>query len=743
MKVSLRQGLGRGFVRSTSVKPSRYTAGPVAGTMVRQRMSRRERSKRQRRRLPRSLATALLCCAAYDCDAIDRVILQVGQISAAGVQAKNATMTLDVSPSQPSSSPTLEVRAEQLRLNATGTTYDSVDILCANLLIKEPRYACNEGSVSARGGPTGQVAMTASFSYDSSTRAIAASGSGLRLAGAPTRFAGTLQADTWSLSAEGQGLNLAAARELAQPWLPLPPGNVLGGHVGFQLAATGRLDAARRPDGIRAHLSAHTANLNYSNQTGTAVGQNLATTLDVTVASERGKVASNVELQTFGGQVLAGTVLMDFGRNPLKLSTHMESNAQTLNLTDIHIGQADLLDAEGSVLLARKPLTVTRAHFDVQRLDLGAAYRSFLQIALATTDLGALNVGGRATGELDIANDAVSRVNTTLQNVSMADSTARLSLANANGELHWTADSSVTPEPSQLSWSSSSFYGLMGGPVQLAFSTRGAEFVLAANTRLPIFDGALVIHTLALRRLGAPNAELDFDAHLEPISMPLLSRAFGWPILSGQLAGQIPGVTYRDHVLAVQGDLSAHVFDGTLVGSHIELRDPLGPWPRLYADVAARRLDLDLLTHTFSIGSISGRLDADIRGLELFKWVPVAFDARLQTTPGDTSRHLISQKAVTSISSVGGGGGGVAATLQSGVLKFFDQFHYDRIGIRCQLSDEVCLMSGLEPARSGYYLVKGRGLPRIDIIGNAGRVDWTQLVGQIAAGMRSQNILVR
>ena len=47
--------------------------------------------------------------------------------------------------------------------------------------------------------------------------------------------------------------------------------------------------------------------------------------------------------------------------------------------------------------------------------------------------------------------------------------------------------------------------------------------------------------------------------------------------------------------------------------------------------------------------------------------------------------------------------GGVAAALQSGVLKFFKTFHYDQIGIRCQLRDEVCLMSGIEPARDGYW----------------------------------------
>ena len=38
-------------------------------------------------------------------------------------------------------------------------------------------------------------------------------------------------------------------------------------------------------------------------------------------------------------------------------------------------------------------------------------------------------------------------------------------------------------------------------------------------------------------------------------------------------------------------------------------------------------------------------------------------------------------------------------------------------------------MSGVEPApNGGYFIVKGSGIPRIDIIGNAGRVRWSQLL---------------
>ncbi len=726
--------------------------------MVRQRMNPRERPKRESVRRRLHWLAALGCCVAHDCDAINRVILEMGQLSTVGVHAKGATLSLDVS-----SQPKVLAQVSQLHVAQPNSTYRDVEIGCVDLLIKEPLIACYHGSIAARGGPTGQIAMNAAASYDTSNAAVSISGAGLEVAGATTRFAGKLQWGTWTLNAEGQGLDLLEAGKLARPWFQLPQGDTLTGHLSFDLAASGQLGGR-----MRAQLAAHTTDLNFSNEAGTTVAQNLSAALTGSAVRDAGELACDIKLESSAGQALAGSVLLDFGKNPVSLMAHVEPAGPRLSLQRIELHGTDLIDAQGSAQVGSGG--IAQGHFDIQRLEFAAAYRSFLQLTLASTDFGALNVGGRAIGDIDIANNDLISVNAQVTNVSMADATARLSLANVNGEIHWSATPTSARTPtaavaqprgmgaptvavvqaqaagaqrqSQLSWSASSLYGLIGGPVDLKFIAQGARFALVDTTRFPIFDGALVAHKLDIRHFG-PDAELEFDAHLEPISMPLLSKAFGWPTLNGQLAGRVPGVSYRNRVLTVQGDLSANVFDGTIVGSRLKLSDPLGPWPRLNADVSARRLDLDLLTHTFSIGSISGRLDADIKGLELFNWSPVAFDARLQTTPGDKSEHRISQRAVTSISSVGGGGGGVTAALQSGVLQFFKTFHYDRIGMSCQLRDEVCLMSGVEPAKGGYYLVKGRGLPRIDIIGNAGRVDWTQLVSQISASMHSQNITVR
>ena len=69
--------------------------------------------------------------------------------------------------------------------------------------------------------------------------------------------------------------------------------------------------------------------------------------------------------------------------------------------------------------------------------------------------------------------------------------------------------------------------------------------------------------------------------------------------------------------------------------------------------------------------------------------------------------------------------------LQRGALRFFDEFNYSKLGLSCTLVNDVCRMEGVEPHGQGYYLVKGSGLPRIDVIGDARRIDWPSLVASL------------
>src|SRR5690606_25000177 len=98
------------------------------------------------------------------------------------------------------------------------------------------------------------------------------------------------------------------------------------------------------------------------------------------------------------------------------------------------------------------------------------------------------------------------------------------------------------------------------------------------------------------------------------------------PLMEGKVAAAIPLVTYSGGTLTSSGDMRLDLFDGRITVSNLTMQTPLGSLPRLGADLTMRQLDLGALTHTFSFGAIEGRLDGDVRALELLNWKPVHFD---------------------------------------------------------------------------------------------------------------------
>ena len=595
------------------------------------------------------------------------------------------------------------------------------------------------GKPPAPAGTFARLSAAISAAFEPRGRAWRIGITGLPLAGGRVRISGVLQPGHWSLKAEAAGIDLGLAARIVRPWVRLPAGYTISGHADLRIALTAQHAQTLQVD-------AHSSDFSLTNQPGTVVAQQVTASLSGNLVRQNGSLTIAAHAQASAGQVLAGPALLDFAANPLSLDVNLERAGEgPMVVSRLDLEQRNLIRAHaaGVARLGAHPGIVS-AHVGVTSFQFPAAYKSFLQLALATTELGSLQSSGEGTASIDIANDAVIRLDCSLQDVNFTDPDARVLVQHASGDIHWVAAAGAAIIPSDVAWKRAAAYGLSGGPVRLRFVAWQRNFaLLGGDSRFPILDGAVIVHTLVGRDVGTSQAEIDFDADVTPISMPLLSNAFGWPVMNGALAGHIPLVRYRDRALTFDGDLVAKVFGGTITGHDIVLVNPLGPWPRLSADVRARSLDLDLVTHTFALGSITGRVDVDVLGLQLFDWSPVAFDARLFTTPGDRSRHRVSQNAVTRIAGLGGASGTVQAALESGALRFFHTFRYRRIGIGCHLENEVCEMSGAAPAPgNGYYLIEGSGVPRLDIIGRVRRVAWPRLIEQVEQGMREHDLAV-
>jgi hypothetical protein len=81
--------------------------------------------------------------------------------------------------------------------------------------------------------------------------------------------------------------------------------------------------------------------------------------------------------------------------------------------------------------------------------------------------------------------------------------------------------------------------------------------------------------------------------------------------------------------------------------------------------------------------------------------------------------------------------------LSTGFLRFFESFSYEAFALGCRLENDICQMSGLDEREQGYAILRGRGLPRIDVVGFAHRVSWSALVEQLAGIMESEGPEVR
>lgn len=377
--------------------------------------------------------------------------------------------------------------------------------------------------------------------------------------------------------------------------------------------------------------------------------------------------------------------------------------------------------ASGAIDLAER--AVTHARVETGELTVPPLYERFVKPLAAGTVLGELRTDGRVRAGLTMSAGRLTEASLEVDDLSMEDQRGRFALFGVYASFPWRAGGRTA---GRIGMSGAEVQRLPLGAVGAALDIGSAD-VRADDFHIPVLSGLLSLHDLRVRR-GEAGLAWEVHGALSPVPLPELLAHFGLPSMQGSIAGEIPRMRYAESTLAVDGALTIEVFDGTVTMTGLQVQSPLGLAPRLRANLEARRLDLDLVTRTFPFGSMTGRIDVEIGDLELSNWRPVRFDARIASSPGDYPRR-ISQKAVESITALGGGG--ASAAIQRTVLRFFETFGYSKLGITCRLENGVCRMGGIEDRPQGYVIVAGGGVPAINVLGYNRNVGWEELVTRL------------
>lgn len=356
-------------------------------------------------------------------------------------------------------------------------------------------------------------------------------------------------------------------------------------------------------------------------------------------------------------------------------------------------------------------------------VDFNGVYQAFIQPLIPNSAFGHLKVSGKADWSFEARGLQPLKFHLNITDASVEEQAGKFGFAHFNADIPWDYD-----HPRQITVGYRSGHVLK---VPLGETRWQAEVnrysITSPGMRLPILDGALDFQDISAAWINQ-SMVWHVKMAMRPISMSSFSQALDWPVMRGQMSGSVPLVTYANHELRMAGDMQFQLFNGMIGMSDLDIDDPLGAVPKLHANFTMRDIDLGEITRTFNFGSISGKLEGDIKDLRLQSWKPVYMDAFVRTADGPFEKK-ISQRAVENITALGGEG--TAAALQRTFLRFFKEFGYEKIGLSCQLRGDICKMGGVDQIPGGFVIVKGKGAPSVNVNGYTQYVSWKDVLARM------------
>jgi hypothetical protein len=439
-----------------------------------------------------------------------------------------------------------------------------------------------------------------------------------------------------------------------------------------------------------------------------------------------------------GGELLFGSAYVALPPTPVELQVEAIGDASGWRLPILRWGDGGTLATQGSAALAPDG-TLRALDIEIDSDDLSPVADRYLSGWLGAFGLGKLSVTGRMRTRVHLDAAGMRGFDAHFDQVDVREPGGKFRFDRLDGDLRFSVDA---PVDSALRWRSGQLYGLDFGAAELPLHSADGAIALRAPTSVEAIGGKLRFDRFQLRPpQGEKGMQANFGLTLDAFDIGKLAQSMGWPAFRGTLSGTIPDARYLDDKLVFEGGLEMRMFDGSVAVSSLAMERPFGVAPTLSADLALDDLDLLSVTEVFDFGSISGRLDGSIRGLRLVDWTATAFDAELYTQRRRGVKQRISQRAVQNISSVGDAS--FVTSLQGQLIGLFDDFGYRRLGISCRLQNQVCAMGGLESIgkeaagsgsdTSGFTVVQGAGIPRLNVVGFNRQVDWPTLVERLEA----------
>lgn len=615
---------------------------------------------------------------------------------------------------------TVQLTAASFKHDALPGGVEGIRLDCP-LQLKQQTYQCSDGRLSIAKSPYGPQELKVSGEFVDSEH-LTINAHGVKLAQGEIDVELELNQGRWDLALQGERLKLQRLGRLFAAHL-LPKDSDLSGEAKMVAQLSGF-----KADPERLDLTLQVAKFAYADVEGLRVAEDGEFRLDLKAQRKGSDWRGDTRLSLSNGQFYSDPFYVEVTKEPLSVECQCQwrPSADLLLIHAAKVVVPQVMQSQGSARVDMSTGEILSAEIDLHSDRAGSLYNLFLQPMLIGSLADDVEASGTLHTQIGLKNGQLQGVRATLEDINLDDRQGLFALYGMNGRLAWNRESH--PDRSHISIQGGQLYRIDFGPVDIHAHAQQGEVRLEQPVDLPLLHGTLQIDQLHSQGLLIDAPQWTTSAQVKDISLQALAEAFDWPPMEGKLHGSIPNVHYQQKRMGMDGELVIDVFGGTIRMGKLLIEEPLGRVPELFAELQLSGLDLAQITQTFSFGHIQGGLEGEIADLHLASWEPIAFNARFNTPDNDQTPHRISQRAVDNLTSLGNG---VGSGLSSTFLGIFKEFRYNRIELRAKLDGNTAELGGMDHTDGGYYLVKGSGLPRIDVIARNRQVAWKTLLERL------------
>ena len=432
----------------------------------------------------------------------------------------------------------------------------------------------------------------------------------------------------------------------------------------------------------------------------------------------------DIALTLSAGEILLTPYYYRHEGAPLTVRAHIDYRPDRLQIRNLNLDDAHA-SAHADLDWNRRTNRLTALTLHQLTGDANHLYRRYLKPYLGDGLFGDATLKGSLYLRGAYRDGHLTDLAAVFHHIHIEDQQDRYQLRDLDGQ------TGNNGSPSRLTLAGGRWHKLPIGAIRADYRWDARGITLAKPLHIPILDGGITVH-----RLEPQRETYKISARIEPISLSQLGAALDTIRFPGTLGGTLPDIRLNRDGLQLQQPVNLNTFGGTIHIDHLHISRFFSDAP--YAGFALRLRDLDLqpLTQAFGIGEIEGRIEGEATDVILTNWKPQHFRAALHTAHHNPGRRRISHEAVAYLARAGGGN-----VMLNQFIRVLNRFPYDRLGFTAHLENGVLTLDGIAPAKDGsdgYYLVKGRGVPHLDIIGHTRKIDWQELLNRLKSAGDSE-----